>query len=266
MNDSGSLHDSGFQYPPSVAFNRDLQTLTRIEQLTAELDAALAREQNLLRDKEDLLRRPAILAQEFDHRLLNSLQLIASLLSLQSRSATPEAAAQLIIAACRVAAFGRVHHQLHLLDHQDRVEFKHYLEHLCADISKLLFEDQIGSAIVVEGTRTEIPTKFAIPLGFIVNELITNSAKYAKGKTTVRLEERSPDRYSLSVSDDGPGLPAGFVPAASTGLGMTIVQSLARQIGGELQVSTGDDGRGACFTITFCSPAAPTGGRRVALD
>lgn len=262
MSDSGSLHASGFEYAPSGAFARGTHEHTRIEELTTGLDAALAREQALLRDKEDLLQRQDMLAREFDHRLLNSLQMIASLLSLQSRTATPEAAAQLVIAARRIAAFGRVHHRLHLLDHQDRVEFKQYLEHLCADISGLLFEDRTGFAIVVEGVEVEIPTKFASPLGFIVNELITNSVKYAGGKTIVRLERMPPDGHSLSVSDDGPGLPAGFAPEHSKGLGMTIVQSLARQIGGELKVSSRGGGRGACFAVTFCSPASSTGGRR----
>ena len=72
--------------------------------------------------------RQKMLAQEFEHRLVNGLQLISSLLSLQSRTATtPEAGDQLTVAARRVAALGRVHHRLHLLDHQDHVEFRDYL-------------------------------------------------------------------------------------------------------------------------------------------
>ena len=91
----------------------------------------------------------------------------------------------------------------------------------------------------------------AIPLGFIVNELITNSAKYAKGNITVRIEATSPTDRSLSVMDDGPGLPAGFNPADSKGLGMKIVLSLVQQIGGELHILPGDNGRGTRFLIKF---------------
>jgi two-component sensor histidine kinase len=95
-----------------------------------ELAAALLRERELLREKSALLQHQDMLAQEFEHRLLNSLQVIVSLLSLQSRAATTvEAAAQLSIAAERVAAFGRVHRRLHLLDHQKSVGFKPYLQH-----------------------------------------------------------------------------------------------------------------------------------------
>ena len=220
--------------------------------LAAELQAALGARADVLREKNELAQRQVMLAQEFEHRLINGLQLIVSLLSLQSRTATtPEAADQLTIAARRVAALGRVHRRLHLLDHQDHVEFKEYLQHLCEDLSGLLFQEGSGYAIVVEGANAEIPTTMAIPLGFIVNELITNSAKYAEGHVTVRIEATSPTDRSLSVVDDGPGLPAGFKPADSKGLGMKIVLSLVQQIGGELQILPGDNGRGTRFTVKF---------------
>jgi two-component sensor histidine kinase len=220
--------------------------------LAAELQAALDREQVVLQEKHELSQRQVMLAQEFEHRLINGLQLIVSLLSLQSRTATtPEAADQLIIAARRVAALGRVHRRLHLLDHQDHVEFKEYLERLCEDLSGLLFQEGSGYAIVVEGTTVEIPTTLAIPLGFIVNELITNAAKYAEGHITIRIEAMSPTDRSLSVVDDGPGLPPRFEPANSRGLGMKIVSSLVQQIGGQLRIRPGDKGRGTRFTVKF---------------
>jgi two-component system, sensor histidine kinase PdtaS len=219
-----------------------------------ELQAARAREAALRQEMSELAQRQVMLAQEFEHRLINSLQVISSLLSLQSRAAkTSEAADQLTIAATRVAALGRVHRRLHLLDHQDRVELKRYLEHLGEDLSRLLCEESGDCAILVEGANAEIPTVIAIPLGFIVNELITNSAKYAKGTITVRFETTASGCHSLSVSDGGPGLPAGFDPGDSKGLGMKIVAALVKQIGGELHISAGDKGRGARFTVAFSS-------------
>jgi len=227
----------------------------------SELQAALAREAALRREMGELAQRQIMLAQEFEHRLVNGLQVISSLLSLQSRKArTSEAATQLAVAAGRVAALGRVHRTLHLLDHQERVEFKRYLEHLCEDLSRLLCEESGDCTILVEATHGEIPTAFAIPLGFIVNELITNSAKYAEGIITVRFETTAPGCHSLCVLDCGPGLPAHFDPGGSKGLGMKIVQSLVKQIGGELRISSGHEGRGACFTVAFRSPASHAGG------
>jgi two-component sensor histidine kinase len=227
-----------------------------------ELQATLAREVALRREMSELAQRQVMLAQEFEHRLINGLQVISSLLSLQSRAAkTSEAAEQLTIAAGRVAALGRVHRRLHLLDHQDHVEFKRYLEHLCEDLARLLCEETGDCAILVEGTNAEIPTAFAIPLGFIVNELITNSVKYAKGNITVRFETTAPGCHSLSVSDGGPGLPASFDPGGSKGLGMRIVRAQLKQIGGELRISTGDTGRGTRFTVAFSSASAANSAR-----
>jgi two-component sensor histidine kinase len=229
----------------------DTYEQTLIRSLTAELLAARKREADLLGEKRALSQRQIVLAQEFEHRLLNGLQLIVALLSLQSRKAkTPEAAAQLMIAAQRVTALGRVHRQLHCLDHRDTVEFKNYLRHLCEDLSSLLFQDRTGCAITVEGADCDIPTALGIPLGFIVTELVTNSAKYANGNVTVRLEKTSPC-HSLSVLDDGPGLPPGFDPAKGAGLGMKIVLSLVKQIGGDLHILDNDNSRGAHFRVTF---------------
>jgi two-component system, sensor histidine kinase PdtaS len=258
MSDSILAQESVFQFPWRRAGERDTFEKAQYAALIAELQATTAREDTLLREKADFLQRQDMLAQEFEHRLVNSLQIIASLLSLQSRTATPEAAAQLTVAANRVASFGRVHRGLHLLDHQESVEFKQYLQQLCEDLSGLLFQRENERTIAVEGATVDIPTVFAIPLGFIADELITNSAKYAKSNITVRLETSPTFGHSLSVLDGGPGLPAGFDPAASKGLGMKIVGSLVKQIGGELQIAPGENGRGATFTVTFCSPRLAT--------
>ena len=108
-----------------------------------------------------------------------------------------------------------------------------------------------GHEILVEGWKVELPTTLAIPLGFIVNELITNSAKYAPGQVIVEIKATSAGHHSLSVVDDGPGLPAGFDPAANIGLGMKIVLALVKQIGGEFGIWPGKNGRGTRFTVTF---------------
>jgi two-component system, sensor histidine kinase PdtaS len=106
MSDSVSAKEALFRFPWVRAARREQ---AQYDALTVELQAARAREEVLLRDKFDLLQRQEMLAQEFEHRLVNSLQIIVSLLSLQSRTAGPEAAAQLTVAANRVASFGRVH-------------------------------------------------------------------------------------------------------------------------------------------------------------
>lgn len=252
---STSARGSEFLFtPPQTAGCDKGNHVQRLGSPAARLQAALAREKALLREKRELVKRQVILTREFEHRVINGLQMVVSLLSMQSRAAeTPESAAQLMIAARRVSAMGRVHHQLHRLDNHERIEFRQYLQNLCEDLSGLLIENAAGTSITVEGTEAEIPTSFAIPLGFIVNELITNSAKHSKGSIAVQFETTSPGMHSLSVSDAGPGMPIGFVPAKSKGHGMKIVASLVKQIDGRFDISRGDHNRGARFTVSFCS-------------
>lgn len=224
--------------------------LDRHKSTEAKLRKSLNRERALLRQKNLLIQQKDTLSKESEHRLLNGLQLVTSLLSIQSRSAgNPEAAALLTIAANRVAAIGRVHRHLHALDHVKSVDFKLYLESLCGDLSSMTSAASLENAISVEGADLRLPSAAAIPLGFIANELITNAIKYAKGKIAVRLQETPKGGYSLAVSDDGPGLPDEFNPAATRGLGMKIISSLVRQIGGSLKIGKGDNGKGAQFIV-----------------
>jgi two-component sensor histidine kinase len=99
MSDSISAQEVVFQFPLGRAVERPMRAQTGHDALTAELQAARGREKAWLREKSALLQRHDMLAQEFEHRLVNSLQIIVSLLSLQSRTASPEAAVQLTVAA-----------------------------------------------------------------------------------------------------------------------------------------------------------------------
>lgn len=202
------------------AITMDEQELERHRVTETKLRESILREGGLLRQKEALIQQQAILNKESEHRLLNGLQLITSLLAVQSRGTkNPEAAAQLTIAANRVATLGRIHRHLHTLDKLESVEFKQYLEKLCHDLSDMASSEFPERTLSVEGVELRIPSVTAIPLGFIASELVTNSIKYAKGKITVRLQTTADGDYVLSVSDDGPGLPAAFDPTTTHGLG-----------------------------------------------
>jgi two-component system, sensor histidine kinase PdtaS len=263
QNRSSDADESAGQANSQWIARRAVESLQkRVAATTAELTDALARETALRREKDELLQRQNMLTQEFEHRLVNSLQLIVSLLSLQSRKTdSPEAAAQLTMAARRVGAFGRVHRRLHLLDHLETVELLQYVGHLCEDLADMLFDGNAAHVVVVEGDKIEIPTRLGIPLGFIVNELITNAAKHANGEITVRLETTPELGHCLSVSDDGPGLPDDFNPGGNTGLGLKIIQSLVKGISGRLQVGRGPGQQGACFKVFFppTTPSATVG-------
>jgi two-component sensor histidine kinase len=184
--------------------------------------------------------------------LLNGLQMIVSLLSLQSRAATnADVASHMATAADRVAAIGRIHRRLHSLDGVEVFALKPYIEDLCRDLSLMLSAERPERAIVVDGVEIQQSAGTAIPLGFIASELIANAVKHGTGRITVRLEANPPKGYALTVANEGPGLPDGFDPAAGKGLGMRIIRSLVDRMGGELRVSRGDNNQGAQFTVLF---------------
>lgn len=229
------------------------QQLERHRLIERQLREVIAADENLLRQKDETIEDQALLKSEAEHRLLNDLQMIGSLLSLQSRiTANVEVASQLSAAADRTAVIARIHRRLRSLDGVSTVAFKTFLEDLCSDVTFLVSPGQRGECdIAVEGVEIELATATCRPLGFIANELITNAAKYGKGRIAVRLEQGLGKRYSLSVSNDGPPLPQNFDPAASKGLGMKIVRSLVERIGGELKIGRGHSDQGARFTVFF---------------
>jgi two-component sensor histidine kinase len=256
MRNSIYARQPAFQFLRSQAVERNTVDQRRYDAMVAESQASLAREDVLQKEID----RGGMLAQEFEHRITNGLQLIASLLSSQSRTmTTPEASIQLGIAARRIVALGTVHHRLHLSGQSANVEFKEFLISLCDDLSDLLFQNRTDHSIMVEGTEVEVPSSLASPLGLIATELITNSVKHANGDITVRIEKAAPDTYSLSVLDDGPGPPDRW-EAKSNGLGLKLVLWLVKQIDGDLKVIPRANGNRAGVTVIFCSPRFGTDG------
>jgi two-component sensor histidine kinase len=233
-----------FEYP-------ERRTVASYERELIRLREALAQGQALVREKDELIQQQAVLSQESDHRLLNGLQMIVSLISLQSQaSANSEVAKNLAVAANRIAAVARIHRLLHSFGGVQTIPFKQYLEDICRDFAIMVSAQRsLEQIIVIEGIEIELPSATGIPLGFIVNELITNAVKYGKGRITVRLERDPGKGYVLSVSNDGPALPEGFDPAARKGLGLTIILALVEEIGGELR--TGRTSRDTQFTVLF---------------
>ena len=152
---------------------------------------------------------------------------------------------QFEMAANRVAAVARVHRHFHLEDDTANADALTYIRRLCEDLSGIL-----GVAINVHGDNGFLPTTAIQPLGLIVNELVTNAAKHGAGNITVTY--KSGPLRQLIVCDEGLGIPADFNPATSTaGLGMRVVQALARQLNGGVTATSNPNGKGACFTVSF---------------
>ncbi|MCR5869506.1 sensor histidine kinase [Sphingomonas sp. J344] len=185
------------------------------------------------------------MAKEIDHRVMNSLQFVSSLLSMQSRALTdPDTVGHLQLAANRVAAVAQVHRHFYV-EATDQTSCITFLRRLCAELASILDRE-----IDVSGDEGVIPTTIIQPIGLLVNELVTNAAKHGRGLIQVRYEIEA-NQHALIVSDDGRDLPKDFDPTAtSQSLGMRVVVSLARQLGGVLTSGHRPDG-GTCFKVSF---------------
>ncbi|WP_339794283.1 tetratricopeptide repeat protein [uncultured Imperialibacter sp.] len=204
--------------------------------------------ESALAEKESLLK-------EIHHRVKNNLQVISSILNMQSRStASPEMLTAIQEGQSRVKAMALIHQKLYQTEKLSEIDFKEYAEELTDHLSSI-FESSTGESIVKTVTSPDIKLDIdmAIPLGLILNELISNAYKYAfEGKTggaiSVELKRVGEDQLQLEVADNGKGLPADFNLEKAKSLGLKLVNILTRQLNGQLTVqSTG----GARFSIVI---------------
>lgn len=197
-----------------------------------------------------LVGQKSTLLREVNHRVKNSLQLVSSLLTLQTFTLrNPEERAHFQDARSRIEAIARVHSRLYQTEQFQTIEFGSYLNELCADLTRASGGEALG-AIAVEAAHVDLPIDQAAPLGLIANELITNAIKHrGGGAADIRVElRRGEGTLALTVSDSGPGLPAGFDMHKTRSLGMRLISSLTGQIG-----ATADRlpvARGTAFRIT----------------
>jgi two-component sensor histidine kinase len=211
---------------------------------------ALANTLGLAIEKEKALSDKRLVSREIDHRIKNSLMLVSSVLAMQQRAAaSPEAKAALVQASDRVGTIARIHDQLHRSSMADSVEFGSYLRALAEDLMASLA--RTDADLLVEAEPVDLAADHAAPLGLIAAELLMNALKHARreqGRSHLTLGfRRDGDSLELVVGDDGPGLPEGFDPAQSKGLGMRLILSLVRQLEGSLEAA--NHGEGARFVV-----------------
>ncbi len=194
------------------------------------------------------------LLKEIHHRVKNNLQTISSLLKLQARSTDdPIALTPLLEGQNRVESMALVHQKLYQTEDLREVHFQEYLEQLMDALSESYDGKSQQVETVVNAHDISMDIDNAIPLGLIVNELVTNAYKYAfqgkeKGSIRISLHKEKEAGYRLAVSDDGLGLPAGFSMESPHSLGMRLVKMFTRQLRGNLNWHSDS---GAHFSIQF---------------
>jgi len=194
----------------------------------------------LLERTEELLRQKQVLLQEMQHRVANSLQIIASILMLKARAVTSEETRRhLQDAHQRVLSVAAVQSHLRSSGAVDLIEVGPYLTKLCASLAASMTGDAQPISIEVEADAAEIGSDKAVSLGLIVTELVINAIKYAfpvaRDDARVRVLFGGDDHHwALTVTDNGVGRSEARPVSAEGGLGTAIVEALVRQLGAEL--------------------------------
>lgn len=216
-----------------------LQDITEIKIINEELTRSL-------NEKELILK-------EIHHRVKNNLQVVSSLLRLQSESIKDETAiGYLKMSEQRVKSMALIHQQLYRTKDLSSIDFREYIEDLC---NYLFFAYDISFSrihLILEVEEIFFGIDTALPCGLIINELVTNSIKhafpdYSIGTLTVKLYKLATGKYSLQVKDDGKGAEA-IDFENTTSLGMELVKTLTEQLEGEIKVNSNG---GTEITIDF---------------
>jgi two-component system CheB/CheR fusion protein len=215
--------------------------ITRLKKIEEELKKQLS-------DKEMLLR-------EIHHRIKNNIASIGSLLSMQLQTVNnAEAVSVLQDAVGRVNSMSALYDKL--LIHNDYAEgsVKSYIEGLVNSLGDLFF-DKMEHSIDIRVTDFSLSSKTLFPLGIIINELITNAMKYAfpdkfTGLISVSLTRRE-DHVTLTIEDNGIGLPEGFSLEEATGFGLTLVRMLSDQLDGSYTIENRRDSDGTVSVMEF---------------
>jgi two-component system, sensor histidine kinase PdtaS len=200
---------------------------------------------NAARAHDALLREKAVLMQEVQHRVANSLQIIASVLMQSARKVqSEETRFHLKDAHSRVMSIASVQKQL-ASSHLGEVAINAYFGQLCQSLGASMIEDHARLSIEVHADTTVTSADESVSLGLIVTELVINALKHAfpdqrKGTIVVSYKANAPD-WTLSIADDGIGMPA-LPGVAKPGLGTNIVEALARQLEARVEVTSRNPG------------------------
>ena len=198
----------------------------------------------LLLEKDKLLQERAVLLQEMQHRVANSLQIIASVLLLKARKVTSEESRlHLQDAHDRVMSVAAV--QQLLQSSLGEVEVGPYLTKLCESLASSMIRESRPLTLRVRSDNATISSHDAVSLGLVVTELVINALKHAfpdgRGGKVLIAYEVEPAGWTLSVTDDGVGR-AAAISTKKPGLGTSIVEAIARQLGARVVLSDAEPG------------------------
>lgn len=213
----------------------------------------------LEREKDDLLREKDVLLEELQHRVANSLQIIASIISMKARTArSEETRLHLQDAHNRVMSLAAVQKQLSASG-VGSIEVAPYLTRLCETVATSMIGDSRPISLKVIGAGGSATSRQAESIGLIVTELVMNALKHAfpnentAGLITVAFDKAGTD-WKLSVADNGIGKPDGVFAQGKTGLGTGIIKALSQQLDAKVDTVAGPAGT----TVSLAHVTVPT--------
>jgi PAS domain S-box-containing protein len=244
VNNNGQKKFVKSHYSPLKKYGKTIGLALVLEDIT-ELKLREKKLEDSLIEKEALLK-------EIHHRVNNNIQIISSLLNLQTGYVNEETKTVLRDSQSRLKSMAMIHEKLYISNDLSHINIKEYTEKLVSDIF-YTYGVRVGtikSNLNVKDVVLNMET--AIPIGLIINELITNSIKYAypdvkNGTITVELTKNGSD-FTLIIADDGVGLPEHIDYQDTVSLGLQLVNNLVKQIDGKITI---DKSNGTEFNIKF---------------
>ncbi len=201
----------------------------------------------------DSLKEKEVLLQEVHHRVKNNLQVISSILNLQSSYVSDPSTLDILQESQnRIKSMSFIHETLYRTTDFSSINFSEYIKSLSHNLIQSYRLQNCTVDFVADIDTIEMSIDQSIPCGLIVNELVSNALKYAykdrkKGKLIIELKEKG-NQVSLKISDDGVGLPENFKYEKNDSLGVQLVYSLTEQLDGTIEVNSE---KGTSFLITF---------------
>ncbi len=189
------------------------------------------------------LREKEVMLSEIHHRVKNNLQIISSLLNLQSSYIVDKVALTAITESRnRVSSMALIHEKLYKSKNLNRIDFEDYIKQLTSHLLQIYSGSKIKIKLVINASKIFLSIDTAIPTGLIINELVSNSLKHAfpdkeEGTIEIELKQTANGEYYLKVSDDGIGIKSSPSSKATSSLGMQLISMLTKQLAGELTVN-----------------------------
>ncbi|MCC7237231.1 MAG: PAS domain S-box protein [Bryobacterales bacterium] len=250
------LRRDGTEFPAEASISKaeqggELLYMVILRDITARKDAERKIEQSL-REKEALL-------QEIHHRVKNNLQVVSSLLGLQSRQVADEEIRRAFRESQnRVHSMALIHERLYQSEDLSKIDCQEYADQLVGHLFRSYGVSLSRVKLEMDFGGERMPMALAVPIGLILNELLSNCLKHAfplgrNGEISVRLDRQQDGKLCLRVSDNGVGLPKNVNLWNARSLGLRLVRILSEQMGAELNIRS--EG-GTCMELVFQGQSA----------